>query len=198
MSTPGLLSSPCSLLSTFLCHNSVVLTHFHICRLTKRTLASGRVTLKIKFNFLSSDLRQIFFLTEKKVANHEQKYTLFTVYEISNKAVLAPIIMYIESGRWWDPGCICVSVSTYWVVDSSKHSECTFENTQFSFLFVFTHSLTPVNTKRWTRRALNQHWGFVLGERDLYGSFNFNWILTQVAQFNIAQFLTLFFWWNFK
>ena len=30
-------------------------------------------------------------------------------------------------------------------------------------------------------------------ERDLYGSFNFNWILTQVAQFNIPQFLTLFF-----
>ena len=70
--------------------------------------------------------------------------------------------------RWWDPGCICVSVSTYWVVDSSKHSECTFENIQFSFLFVFIHSLALVNTKRWTRPALNQHWGFVLGEKEIY------------------------------
>ena len=108
-------------------------------------------------------------------------------------AALAPIMMYMI--RPWLHLCK-ISVSTYWVVDSSKHSECTFENIQFSFLFVFIHSLTLVNTKRWTRRALNQHWGFVLGERDLYGSFNFNW--TQVAQSNIAQFLTLFFWGKFK
>ena len=99
---------------------------------------------------------------------------IHTFYPLRNSqrriplAVLAPIIMYIESGRWWDPGCICVSVSTYWVVDSSKHSECRFENIQFSFLFVSIHSLTLVNTKRWTRPALNQHWGFVLGEKEIY------------------------------
>ena len=129
---------------------------------------------------------------------------IHTFYPLRNSqrriplAVLAPIIMYIEDGETLVAFVLSFSI---YILGSGQFKTLRMHIWKYSIFFSFCiHPFfNSCEYKTLNKACSKSALGFCSWrERDLYGSFNFNWILTPVAQFNIAQFLTLFFWGNFK